>query len=416
MRYFVLMLMALIFAVPVMAQETEPPTQIEYAIGNLSQRLGEDITIDDLNAYQWFEREFADASLGCPQPGQLYAQVVTLGYQFLLTYDGTVYDYRVSDNGELVTLCDTRAAFPTEPPAQEAPPREVCGEEYVVQEGDTLSEIAVGCNTTVAAMMNANPSIGDPSLIFTGNALTIPETQPMREVSIRPDSGPPGTTLTVFVSGFPSGAQVQLGLGPPESEYDVVATREIGDDGELVATLTVSPQIQPPNERVAVVVLDNEETISEVFTVTEGQVEPTPAPTEPADDQFTQSQMYLVALGDEGRSGVEFGCGDSIVPVTINFEPTPAPLTAALEEMFAYDSRTYGQSGLYNVFYQSDLTVDGINIENGEATINLSGTLQVGGVCDTPRVIEQIEATATQYFTIDSVSIFLNGEPIQDSM
>jgi hypothetical protein len=55
-----------------------------------------------------------------------------------------------------------------------------------------------------------------------------------------------------------------------------------------------------------------------------------------------------VALEDAGASGKEIGCGDSIIPVDLNVEPTAAPLTAALEELLAIDERFYGQSGLYN--------------------------------------------------------------------
>jgi LysM repeat protein len=416
-KAFVLLMLSLLIVTPSFAQQetTAPPSQIDLAIGALSQGLRENITLDDLASYEWSRQEFSDASLGCPRSGQMYAQVITTGYQFLLTYEGTTYDYRVSEDGETVVWCDSRPSMPTDPTPTQEPPTSSCDEQYTVQSGDTLIEIAQACNSSVAALLNANPEIEDPSLIYTGQTLVIPEGGVERLVSIRPNSGPPGTMVRIFASGFPPGAQVQLGFGPPESEYEVLATREIGDDGELVADLQISPQIEPPNERVAVVVLNGEETISEVFTVTEGQVNPVPTPTEPADGEITQTQIYLVAIGDEGQSGEAIGCGDSLVPVTVTFDPTPAPLTAALEQLFAIDSRTYGQSGLYNALYQSDLAVEGIDIRNGEASINLSGTLRVGGVCDEPRVIAQLEQTALQYSTIDSVSISLNGEPLETS-
>lgn len=386
----------------------EVPSVIELAVGNLAQRLRLDITLDDLTAYQWQQRDFPDSSLGCPVAGESYIQVVTPGYQFLLTYGGTVYDYRVAEDGSTVTLCDTRPAVPdgTTPPD---PGDSVCGDEYVVQEEDYLFSIARECNTSVAALLNANPEITDPSLIYVGQVLEIPDGNTLRAVTIRPQSGPPGTLIRLYASGFPPGAQVEVGIGPPESEYVVVATREIGADGELVAPLQISPRIEPPNERVAVVVLNGVETVSQPFTVTQ-EVIPTPAPPDAV--LFEEAQIYLVALGDEGRSGQEFGCGDSLIPVTVNFEPTIAPLTAALGELFAIDSRTYGQSGLYNAFYQSDLQVSGIDIINQEAIINLAGTLQTGGVCDDPRVVQQIEQTALQFSTIDSVTILLNGEQL----
>ena len=45
---------------------------------------------------------------------------------------------------------------------------------YKIKRGDTLSEIARDHNTTVAALMKANPSIKDKDMIYAGDTLTIP--------------------------------------------------------------------------------------------------------------------------------------------------------------------------------------------------------------------------------------------------
>jgi spore coat assembly protein SafA len=45
---------------------------------------------------------------------------------------------------------------------------------YIVQSGDTLSGIAAAYNTTVAALLQANPSITDASLIYPGEQIVIP--------------------------------------------------------------------------------------------------------------------------------------------------------------------------------------------------------------------------------------------------
>lgn len=39
------------------------------------------------------ERTWSDASLGCPEPGRFYAQVLTPGYRIVLRVDGGVYVY-----------------------------------------------------------------------------------------------------------------------------------------------------------------------------------------------------------------------------------------------------------------------------------------------------------------------------------
>jgi len=47
--------------------------------------------------------QFRDSSLGCPQEGQMYLQVITPGYQVLLRVEGETYDYRISE--QRVFLC-----------------------------------------------------------------------------------------------------------------------------------------------------------------------------------------------------------------------------------------------------------------------------------------------------------------------
>ncbi|MGC9348311.1 MAG: GerMN domain-containing protein [Anaerolineae bacterium] len=106
------------------------------------------------------------------------------------------------------------------------------------------------------------------------------------------------------------------------------------------------------------------------------------------------------------------GCDDSVVPVEVVIEPTVAPLTAAINKLLAIDTEYYGQSGLYNALHASNLTLEGINIVQGKATIALSGELVLGGVCDNPRVEAQLEETALQYSTVSQVEILLNGEPL----
>jgi LysM repeat protein len=123
---------------------------------------------------------------------------------------------------------------------------------------------------------------------------------------------------------------------------------------------------------------------------------------------FERVNVALIALDDGGP----VGCGDSIVPVEVEVEPTQTPLTAALNALFAIDEEFYGQSGLYNALHNSDLSVEGIDIEDGEATINLAGELSLAGECDDPRVAAQLRQTALQFSTVDEATFYLNGEPL----
>lgn len=49
--------------------------------------------------------EWHDTSLGCPEPGKLYAQVITPGYRLTLTADGEQYVYH-TDEGQQAIRCD----------------------------------------------------------------------------------------------------------------------------------------------------------------------------------------------------------------------------------------------------------------------------------------------------------------------
>jgi hypothetical protein len=128
-------------------------------------------------------------------------------------------------------------------------------------------------------------------------------------------------------------------------------------------------------------------------------------------------QIFLIALEDNGQSGDLVGCGDSAVPVKVQIPATKGVLKAALEELFSLKGRTYGESGLYNALYQSELRVDRVSIDaQGKAQVYLTGTLTLGGECDDPRVEAQINQTALQFSTVKEVSVFVNGQALQDAL
>ena len=69
---------------------------------DLAQRLDvsqEDISVVSSQIIQW-----RNAALGCPEPGNVYAQVVTPGFRFVLSYGGQEYHYH-SDNDGPPFLC-----------------------------------------------------------------------------------------------------------------------------------------------------------------------------------------------------------------------------------------------------------------------------------------------------------------------
>lgn len=82
--------------------QNEAEQVIRLAREDLARRLGlalERIRLVSVQAVQWH-----DASLGCPKPGMVYAQVITAGFRVVLKARGQRYEYH-TDTAESVILC-----------------------------------------------------------------------------------------------------------------------------------------------------------------------------------------------------------------------------------------------------------------------------------------------------------------------
>ena len=70
---------------------------IERAKADLAQRLS--IPASQIKTIETKEVFWPDASLGCPQPGIVYAQIPTPGYLIMLAYSGNEFEYHVNIHG-----------------------------------------------------------------------------------------------------------------------------------------------------------------------------------------------------------------------------------------------------------------------------------------------------------------------------
>jgi len=131
--------------------------------------------------------------------------------------------------------------------------------------------------------------------------------------------------------------------------------------------------------------------------------------------QNTQSiNIYLVAVGDDGKTGKKIGCGDSLIAVTRPIKKTAAPLTAAIRELLQTPQHpgVDGSPNLENFWKGRNLKVTSVSIVNRTATIRLSGALSVAGICDEPRIESQIDATARQFSTVKRVKVFIGKQTL----
>ena len=132
------------------------------------------------------------------------------------------------------------------------------------------------------------------------------------------------------------------------------------------------------------------------------------------DTQTQQVTIYLVAIGDNGASGQLIGCGDSLVPINREIPANVEPIKGALEELLLIPGPDFGESGYSTAFYAWNVTVASVDVENGLATVEMSGTVLIAGVCEEPRVKAQLEQTVLAFPHVSQVEISINGQSLDD--
>jgi len=126
-------------------------------------------------------------------------------------------------------------------------------------------------------------------------------------------------------------------------------------------------------------------------------------------------KLFLVALEDNGKSGKQIGCGDSLVSVDTTVNDIDL-IKGSLTKLLSIKEQNYGESGLYNALYQSSLTIEDIKDDRnaGMISIYLTGNYKLGGTCDAPRFEEQLTATAAQFNK--PITIYLNGKLLSEAL
>lgn len=97
---------------------------------------------------------------------------------------------------------------------------------YIVQPGDTLTIISRRFGTTVAGIMDINPQITNPDVIYTGQIINIPTTAapaPGRNRYVVQ----PGDTLTIISRRFSTTLNEVIRVNPQISNPDVIYPGQI---------------------------------------------------------------------------------------------------------------------------------------------------------------------------------------------
>lgn len=102
-----------------MTPSTSPPAAsgmqnlIAKAMEDLAQRLS--ISRSQINLVEAKGVVWPDSSLGCPQPGMAYAQVLTPGYLFILSADDIEFEYHASRGTEVIYCENPNPPIPGTP-------------------------------------------------------------------------------------------------------------------------------------------------------------------------------------------------------------------------------------------------------------------------------------------------------------
>ena len=123
--------------------------------------------------------------------------------------------------------------------------------------------------------------------------------------------------------------------------------------------------------------------------------------------------VYYVALDDGGRSGVRFGCNDSLVAVHNADSTISEPLQAAMSRLLSGPGAPPA-SGLYNALAASSLRYVSGYLDGTTVVVNLTGAVQPGGVCDLPRIEAQLTHTAVTAAGAVRAEIYVGGVPLAD--
>lgn len=99
-------------------QMTQPPsTPVDSTLQALIEKAKEDLTqravisMSQIQVVEATEVEWPNSSLGCPQPGMSYLEVITPGYRIALEANGTQYEYH-SNKSTLIVFCENPNPIP----------------------------------------------------------------------------------------------------------------------------------------------------------------------------------------------------------------------------------------------------------------------------------------------------------------
>lgn len=126
------------------------------------------------------------------------------------------------------------------------------------------------------------------------------------------------------------------------------------------------------------------------------------------DDSVTVT-LFMVETGNDSGQGTPIGCGDLLVERRVRIPKGENLLAGTMRALIAPEN-----DGPENFVAGKDVKLESAEISGGVARVYLAGVIPLSGVCDHPRVEQQLLRTAAQFAEVDSAIVYIGGERLEE--
>lgn len=119
--------------------------------------------------------------------------------------------------------------------------------------------------------------------------------------------------------------------------------------------------------------------------------------------------LFMVETGNDSGEGTPIGCGDLLVERRVRIPKGDNLLAGTMRALIAPEN-----DGPGNFVAGKDVKLERAEISGGVARVYLAGVLPLSGVCDHPRVEQQLLRTAAQFAEVDSAIVYIGGQRLQE--
>lgn len=122
--------------------------------------------------------------------------------------------------------------------------------------------------------------------------------------------------------------------------------------------------------------------------------------------------LFMVETGNDSRDsgkGMPIGCGDLLVERRVRIPKGDNLLAGTMRALIAPEN-----DGPENFVAGKDVKLERAEISGGIARVYLAGVIPLSGVCDHPRVEQQLLRTAAQFAEADSAIVYIGGQRLEE--